>query len=232
MLAALRTDAAARPSLAELAAALHPRTGELTTGSSASDSTLRLELPLSPVTATVEAPPGASRAQALCTPQVESSPYRWLLCGPPNSTCRCPAVLVGYRSAAGAPARKAPRSDADGRARRVRRQPRTQPRSPQPVLRRLRSQHALRELHLPAQHAGRELRCRPSPIARAAHPLRQRHGPGPGPADRLSLALPELHTELSVAGPVLRLCTLYTTPPNDPSADSPPTHVFIVLIAP
>ncbi len=233
VLAALRTDAAARPSLAELAAALHPRTGELTTGSSAGDSTLRLELPLSPVTATVEAPPGASRAQALCTPQGRQltlslvavrAPKQYvplplpfsavadLLPAPLRVKLHGQTLMVELDESAGSPGRSRDRPslyydayDPNTRCESYTLLPSTQVASFDVGHRRSRVQR----IHYASAIA-----------------------PGPGPADRLSLALPELHTELSVAGPVLRLCTLYTTPPNDPSADSPPTHVFIVLIAP
>ena len=53
--------------------------------------------------------------------------------------------------------------------------------------------------------------------------------PGAGPADRLTLTLPELHIEVIANGPVLRLCVLYTGAGSG-SADSGPVYVFCVVI--
>ncbi len=234
VLAALRTDAAARPSLADLAEALRPRTAALTTErSSKEDSLLRLELPLSPVTASVEAPPSISSAQALRSPQ-----------GRPLSL-----ALVSVRAPKQYVPLPLPFSSVPELL-------------PAPLRLKLHGQTLMVELDESAASAGRG-RDRPSLYYDAYDPntrcesytllpgtqvasfdvghrrsrVQRIHyasviAPGPGPADRLTLSLPELHTELTVAGPVLRLCTLYTTPQADPGADSPATQVFIVLIAP
>ena len=231
VLAALRPDPAARPSMHGLADSL--RQQPVASASQAPrppEGLLRLELPLSPVSATPDAPPRASPVQPLRTPGGREllfslvavrAPKQNLTLTPPFSAV--PDLL------------------------------------PAPILLKLHGQTLMAELDASAPATGRgrdrhslyydaydpNTRCESYTLlpnsAVASFDVGHRRtrvqrihyasviAPGSGAADRLTLSLPELQSEFSVAGPILRLAVLHTSPTAD---DSAATHVFVVLIAP
>lgn len=241
VLSALRTDAAARPSLPELAAALQPKTaaqpstGPVPGGVSRSDTLLRLELPLNPVSATVDAPPRASTAMAQRTPQGRALALSLVALRAPKQYVPLALPFSAVPELLPAPLRlklhgqtlmvELDESAASATPSRSRDRPSLYYDAYDPNTR-CESYTLLPSTEVASFDVGHR-RSRVQRIHYASV-----IAPGPGPADRLLLSLPELHTELSVSGPVLRLCALYTTPQSDPAGEPPPTHIFVVLIAP
>ena len=231
VLSALRPDPASRPSLQAFAAALSPEPAAASSQPAGSrEGVLHIELPLSPVVATADAPPRPSAAQPLKAPTGRElllsvvsvrAPKQHVLLSLPFSSV--PELL------------------------------------PAPLQLKLHGQTLMVELDASAPSSGRSrdrhsiyydaydpnTRCEsytllPStPVAsfdvghRRTRVQRIHYASviaaGSGAADRLTVALPELATEFSVAGPILRLCVLHTSPPGGEASSS---HVFVILIAP
>jgi len=231
VLSALRPEPASRPSLQAFATALFQKAA--TPGSPASPTSAgvqRIDLPLSPVVATADAPPRPSPAQL-----VRTAAGRELLLS-----------LVALRAPAQHVHLLLPFSSVPELL-------------PAPLVLKLHGQTLMVELDASAPSAGRgrdrhsiyydaydpNTRCESYTLlpstAVASFDVGHRRtrvqrihyasviASGLGAADGLAVTVPELQCEFSVAGPVLRLCVLFTSPAG---GEAGANHVFAILIAP
>lgn len=231
VLSAMRPDPATRPSLQALAAGLQPQTAaDSSPAPSIGEGVLRIALPLSPVVATADAPPRPSPPQTLRGPGGRELKLSLVALHAPKQHVVLPLPFSSVPELL-----------------------------PAALLLKLHGQTLMVELDAsdPAIGRGRDrhsvyydaydpnTRCEsytllPStPVAsfdvghRRTRVQRIHYASviaaGPGAAERLALTVPELQIEFSVAGPLLRLCVLHTSPSG---SDAAATHVFVILIAP